>query len=272
MAVTTTSITSVYPMDSMVTDGDDGLPVYDRPYNASDLRSVMRRLVTDGICEGYLDELAVTSTGGAWYVGAGAAFANGLLVSNEEARKVVEQYDIPAGSYAWFCVAGRFDSQYRDAAVYAKVTENDDLEPERTQSTWELVLGRVDALGNLVDCREDESKCGLMRAVPVDNDLEELYGKASAATDAATGAAAEATAAAASATAAAGRAGSCGCKGTTALEASLANMGSKIADLMGGFYYDGGTVYAPASKAAFEDGTVTLAATCSFADGVITLD
>ncbi len=274
MAATTTSITSVYPMDSMVTEGDDGLPVYDRPYNASDLRSVMRRLVTDGVCEGYGDELAVTCSGGSWSVGEGAAFADGLLVSNDEPRKVIEQYDVPTGSYAYVVLAGRFDSQYRDASIYAKVTENDALEPERTQSTWELVLGRVDWLGNLVDYRRDEAMCGLMRAVPVDNDLEEMYARASAASDAATGAAAEATAASVLALQAANRAaqGSTGSQDMADVRASIANMGSKIADLMDGFFYDGGAVYAPAAKASFADGTVTLGGACSFGDGTITLE
>lgn len=273
MASTTTSITSVYPMDSMVADGSDGLPVYDRPYNASDLRQVMRRLVTDGVCAGHMDELAVTHSGGSWSVSTGAAFANGLLIGNNEARKVIEQFDIPTGSYAYVIVAGRFDSQYRDGAIYAKMTENASLEPERTQSLWELVLGRIDWLGNLVDYRRDEDMCGLVRAVPVDNDLEELYGKVKAATGAATGAATEATAAAAAAMQAVNRAGqsSSGCQDMADIRATIANFGSKIADLMDGFFYDGGTVYAPQSKASFADGTVTLADTCSFADGVITL-
>ena len=151
-------------MDSMVSEGDDGLPVYDRPYNASDLRGVMRHLVSDGVCGGFGDELAVSISGGSWYVGTGAAVTSGLLIDNEEAVKVLDSYDISTGEYAYIIVAGRFDSTYRDGAIYAKVTNNTDFEPERTESVWELVLGRVDWLGNLIDFRMNGEMCGMMAA------------------------------------------------------------------------------------------------------------
>ena len=52
MAIATNQITTVYPMDSVVTEVDsDGLPLYDRAYNASDLRTFMSLFVTDGVSD-----------------------------------------------------------------------------------------------------------------------------------------------------------------------------------------------------------------------------
>lgn len=161
MASSVESIKTAYPMDSVVTSvGDDGLPVYDRAYNASDLRRFMGLAVTDGVWPNYLDELAVTQSGGAWSVGSGAAMAAGLLIPVDEPVRVLLQSDIPAGSYAFLVVAGRFDSAYRDGAVYARVQESPEYEPVRTESTWELVLARIDSRGEMRDFRLDNAMCG----------------------------------------------------------------------------------------------------------------
>ena len=56
-----TSITSVYPMDSLMTIGDDGLPVYDRAYNASDLAEVIGAFLSNGVFTAAGDALSVTS-------------------------------------------------------------------------------------------------------------------------------------------------------------------------------------------------------------------
>ena len=54
MAIATNQITTVYPMDSVVTEVDsDGLPLYDRAYNASDLRTFMSLFVTDGVSDAF---------------------------------------------------------------------------------------------------------------------------------------------------------------------------------------------------------------------------
>lgn len=157
----TVSIKTAYPMDSVVTEtDDDGLPVYDRAYNAADLRRYMRLAVTDGVWPDHLDELAVTLSGGTWGVGAGAAMAAGLLIPVDEAVQVVAQSEIPTGSYAFVIVAARFDSGYRDGAVYARIVEQPTYSPVRTESTWELVLARVDWRGTVTDLRLDNAMCG----------------------------------------------------------------------------------------------------------------
>lgn len=172
MAPSVKSIKTAYPMDSVVTEtAGDGLPVYDRAYNASDLRSVMRLFLTDGVLPDEGDELAVTRSGTSWVVGTGTAVANGLVIGNGEAFAVLSQSDVPSGSYAHVVVAGRFDSGLRDGAIYAVVTDSPTYEPERSESVWELVLARVDWRGAMVDRRLDGRVCGVVAPVlPVDTD------------------------------------------------------------------------------------------------------
>lgn len=169
MAITTTSLTKVYPMDSgpepIAIDEKTNTPIYDREYNAADLRRFMGLAVTDGVYADYLDELAVTQDAGEWCVGAGAAMARGLLVPVDEAVPVLLQSDIPQGSYAFVIVAGRFDSSLRDGAVYAVVQQSPEYEPVRTDSLWELVLARVDWRGTATDYRLDNRMCGPVTAV-----------------------------------------------------------------------------------------------------------
>lgn len=166
MAVQTNRILTVYPMDSDVTEFDsDGLPVYDRGYNASDLRTFMRLSVTDGVWPDYLDELTPVQEDGSWYVSAGAAMAGGLLIPVGERVKVCDQADVSTGQYAYLCVAARFDSALRDGAVYARLSSSASEQPERTDSVHELILARVDWRGTMTDLRLDNSMCGPVTAV-----------------------------------------------------------------------------------------------------------
>lgn len=165
MAITTTSIKTVYPMDSGEPTFQGGKPVYDRKYNASDLRTFMALAVTDGVWTDYLDELTPTLEGGSWYVGAGAAMADGLLIPVDEQQRVIDQSDITTGQYAYICVAARFDSALRDGAVYARISSSASERPERTDSVHELILARVDWRGTMTDLRLDNSMCGPVAAV-----------------------------------------------------------------------------------------------------------
>lgn len=172
MAATTTSIKTVFPMDSVVeSTRPDGLPVYDRPYNASDLREVAMRYVTDGLCTDYLDELLPSLSDGTWSVGAGAAVAHGLLIRMPEARAVIGQADIGQYRYAHIVLAARFSTALRDGALYAVVTTSPDYVPVRDSSTWELVLATVDWRGSMTDRRLERAYCGAVApVVPVDTD------------------------------------------------------------------------------------------------------
>ena len=156
-----TSLTAVYPMDSKPpTMGSDGIPVYDRAYNAGDLREVMRAFITDGVFTAMGDGLAVTEEAGTWSVGAGAAMANGLYIPVTAAAEVIDQSEIGTGEYAYVIVAGRFDTDYRDGAIYSSLSSSPTYTPVRSPSTWELVLARIDWRGALTDYRLDNRMCG----------------------------------------------------------------------------------------------------------------
>lgn len=168
MAINTKSILTVYPMDSMVESiDDDGLPIYDRGYNADDLRTVQQIYLTDGIIPSWGNEFAVVRDNGNWCVQTGAAMINGLLVphgAQNEANSqfsVIAQSDIAQGSYAYVIVAGRFDSDKRDGAIYAIVSNQSNYTPVRNDSLYELVLARIDWLGTMVDWRLNEKVCGV---------------------------------------------------------------------------------------------------------------
>lgn len=166
MAIAVNQITTVYPMDSVVTEVDsDGLPLYDRAYNASDLRTFMSLFVTDGVWADYLDELTPVRQGGSWYVGAGAAMADGLLIPVEEQQRVIDQSDITTGTYAYICVAAQFDSSKRCGETYARLSSSSAEQPIRTESTHELILARVDWRGTMTDLRMDNAMCGPVTAI-----------------------------------------------------------------------------------------------------------
>lgn len=156
-----TSLTAVYPMDSKPPImGSDGIPVYDRAYNAGDLREVMRAFITDGVFTAMGDGLAVTEKAGTWSVGTGAAMANGLYIPVTAAAEVIDQSEIGTGEYAYVIVAGRFDTDYRDGAIYSSLSSSPTYTPVRSPSTWELVLARIDWRGALTDYRLDNRMCG----------------------------------------------------------------------------------------------------------------
>lgn len=166
MAIATNQITTVYPMDSVVTGvDDDGLPLYDRAYNASDLRTFMSLFVTDGVWTDYLDELTPVRQGGSWYVGAGAAMADGLLIPVDEQQRVIDQSDITTGQYAYICVAAQFDSTKRCGETYARLSSSSSEQPVRTESTHELILARIDWRGTMTDLRMDNAMCGPATAI-----------------------------------------------------------------------------------------------------------
>lgn len=166
MALITSSIKSAFPMDTAVVElASDGLPVYDRACNATALRDVLSRMVTDGVYPDYLDELRPYQRGGAWYVGPGGAVCAGLYVPVGTERKVADQSDVPTGQYLYLCVAGRFDMSLRDGAVYARLSASPSEQPVRTESTHELIIARVDWRGTLTDLRADGTRCGFVSAV-----------------------------------------------------------------------------------------------------------
>lgn len=65
--------------------------------------------------------------------------------------------------------------------------------------------------------------------------------------------------------------GSAGSSGIADLRNQNETLASMLADARGAFFYMGGTVYAPSSKASFSNGTVTLGSTCSVSGTTLVL-
>lgn len=184
MAVTSTVIGTVYPMDShKPTVWKDGLPVYDRAYNASDVRAVTAAMISDGVLADRLEEMEVVNDEGAVTVRPGMAFANGLYIGLDEAVQVALESDIATGQYLFVTVSARFDSEFLDGEVTGVLSQSQSYSPVRTQSRWELVLARVDWRGQVRDLRLDPAYCGAAAPfAPVDTstffrDLEAALGR-----------------------------------------------------------------------------------------------
>lgn len=179
MSLLTHSVLTVYPMDTIeLSKDEDGLPIYDRPYNAADLRGVISRMVTDGVFPDYLDEMRPVSRGGSWYVTSGGAVASGLYIPLDEELKVADQADIPFGQYLYIVCAARFDINNRDGAIYGRLSSNSSETPVRTESVHELILARVDWRGTMTDYRADAARCGIVSAVntiDADSYMAELH-------------------------------------------------------------------------------------------------
>lgn len=173
MAITHTQITYAFPLDSiyehdeegnLATD-ENGFPIADRLYHAEDLRGTIARMVSDGVETNYLDELLPYQNGGKWFVSTGGYFVNGLYVPVTEECPVIDQSDITTNHYAFIVVAGLFDEADRCGDVYAVLSQSPSYTPLRNESTWELVLARVDWRGTMTDYRMDNSMCGPVTAV-----------------------------------------------------------------------------------------------------------
>lgn len=147
----TVSIKGAYPLDA-----DN----YDRLYHASDLRSVMRAMVSDGVLASRGGGLEVKLEAGEYKVSTGTAFARGLLIPVDAPVTALRQSELTDGAYRYVVVAARFDHAFRDGAIYTVESRAQSYSPVRNESTWELVLARVDWRGNVVDLRLDPAYCG----------------------------------------------------------------------------------------------------------------
>lgn len=158
----TVSIKGAYPLDA-----DN----YDRLYHASDLRSVMRAMVSDGVLASRGGGLEVKLEAGEYKVSPGAAFARGLLIPVDAPVTALRQSELTEGAYRYVVVAARFDHAFRDGAIYTVESRAQSYSPVRNESTWELVLARVDWRGNVVDLRLDPAYCGACAPfAPVDTE------------------------------------------------------------------------------------------------------
>ena len=183
MALREKSIKKAYPLDSSaspVSFDENGAPVYDREYNASDIRKTYARYFSDGVFTAVGEKLLVKRAGGTWYVHPGSAMCAGLRIDLDERTPVVDQADITPGKYAYVCVEARFDSALNDGHVYARLSSSPTERPVRTASNHEVILARINWDGAITDLRLDKGYCGPVRFlfdVDTDNFVDALETK-----------------------------------------------------------------------------------------------
>lgn len=178
MALQNVSTFDVFPMDSAVVEVDsDGLPVYDRPYNATMYRKFSASLQTNGVLPGYLNVCAPSKVGEGWYVDTGSVFIDGTIVNVENKTLVALQSDIPTGSYLYIGISVRLDMAHRDGSIHGRLSTAPSEAPIRTDSEKEVFIARVDWRGTMIDFRPDASKCGFsnaLREIDADSFMAEL--------------------------------------------------------------------------------------------------
>lgn len=168
----------VFPVDSVVTTlGDDGLPVYDRPYVSADLRNVYSNFFSNGVFLNESTSLQVTAaTGGmSVNVAAGSCHINGAFGVETEQKS----FDIEAASASndrIDTVVARLDLSIEERSLELYVIKGtasaSPTRPSltRNETVWELGLADVyvpkgaTAIGQAIvtDTRLEDVRCGVV--------------------------------------------------------------------------------------------------------------
>lgn len=168
----------VFPVDSVVTTlGDDGLPVYDRPYVSADLRNVYSNFFSNGVFLNESTSLQVTAaTGGmSVNVAAGSCHINGAFGVETEQKS----FDIEAASASndrIDTVVARLDLSIEERSLELYVVKGtasaSPTRPSltRNETVWELGLADVyvpkgaTAIGQAIvtDTRLEDVRCGVV--------------------------------------------------------------------------------------------------------------
>lgn len=166
----------VFPVDSIVTKlGDDGLPIYDRPYASADLRGVYANFFSNGVFMDDGTSLQVMSAAGGMnvYVKAGTCHVNGAFGVETEQRTL--QLDAAsAGLDRIDTVVARLDlaieARSLDLYVLKGTPAEDPVRPglTRNETVWELGLADVYipkgiatvSQGRISDTRLETRRCG----------------------------------------------------------------------------------------------------------------
>lgn len=166
----------VFPVDSIVTRlGDDGLPIYDRPYVSADLREVYANFFTNGV---FMDESTslqvMTATGGMnVYVKPGTCHINGAF-GVETAQRTLQLDAASASLDRIDTIVARIDlaieARSLDLYVVKGTPANDPVRPNltRNETVWELGLADVYipkgiatiSQGRISDTRLETQRCG----------------------------------------------------------------------------------------------------------------
>nr|UVY18035.1 MAG: protein of unknown function (DUF859) [Bacteriophage sp.] len=166
----------VFPVDSIVTKlGEDGLPIYDRPYASADLREVYANFFSNGV---FMDDSTslqvVNATGGMnVYVKAGTCHINGAFGVETEKRTL--QLDAASASLDRIdTIVARLDlaieARSLDLYVLKGAPAEDPVRPNltRNETVWELGLADVYlpkgiatiSQGRISDTRLETRRCG----------------------------------------------------------------------------------------------------------------
>lgn len=166
----------VFPVDSVVTKlGDDGLPIYDRPYASADLRGVYANFFGNGVFMDDSTSLQVVSAAGGMnvYVKAGTCHVNGAFGVETDQRTL--QLDAASASLDRIdTVVARLDlaieARSLDLYVVKGTPAADPVRPSltRNETVWELGLADVYlpkgaatiSQGRISDTRLETQRCG----------------------------------------------------------------------------------------------------------------
>lgn len=166
----------VFPVDSIVTKlGDDGLPIYDRPYVSADLREVYANFFSNGVFMDDGTSLQVMSATGGMnvYVKAGTCHINGAFGVETEQRTL--QLDAASASLDRIdTIVARLDlaieARSLDLYVLKGTPAEDPVRPNltRNETVWELGLADVYlpkgiatiSQGRISDTRLETQRCG----------------------------------------------------------------------------------------------------------------
>lgn len=166
----------VFPVDSIVTKlGDDGLPIYDRPYVSADLREVYAKFFSNGVFMDDSTSLQVMNAAGGMnvYVRAGACHVNGAFGVETERRTL--QLDAASASLDRIdTIVARLDlaieARSLDLYVLKGTPAEDPVRPKltRNETVWELGLADVYlpkgiatiSQGRISDTRLETQRCG----------------------------------------------------------------------------------------------------------------
>lgn len=188
----------VFPVDSVVTTlGDDGLPVYDRPYVSADLRNVYSNFFTNGVFLNESTSLQVTAaTGGmSVNVAAGSCHINGAFGVETEQKS----FDIEAASASndrIDTVVARLDLSIEERSLELYVLKGtpsaSPTRPSltRNETVWELGLADVRvpkgatsiSQATVTDTRPEDVRCGVVTPF-AELDTTSLFLQLQAATD-----------------------------------------------------------------------------------------
>lgn len=184
-----------FPWDSQVTKlGADGLPEYDRPSSAADMRALLGRFFSDGVFMREPDSLKVEpGTGMNVVVKPGGCIIRGTEATEDKDRTLALQAADPAQQRVDTVVV-RWNSNLEERKMDLYVVKGTPGQGRpaltRTESVYELGIADITIPANtssvtvqrITDTRMEPARCGM--AVPfADLDTSELFDQLKAATD-----------------------------------------------------------------------------------------